>query len=119
PRKEISCPCSQRSELQKLRFNSAIKLRGCGESIVAVPCGILLAACIQSPSSGHSTSRKAPIRPEGAAMSAILEVNLAIWLWGALVLAAGTVRYYCFDGQCIQIDLPVRSRQWWSGFGRD
>ena len=51
-------------------------------------------------------------------MSAILEIDLAIWAWGALVLAAGTVRYYCFDGQCIQIDLPVRSRRWWAGFGR-
>jgi len=51
-------------------------------------------------------------------MSAISEINLAIWLWGALVLAAGTVRYYCFDGQCIQIDLPVRPRRWWAVFGR-
>jgi hypothetical protein len=44
-------------------------------------------------------------------MSVFQEVNLAIVLWGALVLAASSVRYYYFDGRCIQIDLPVhRSR---------
>ena len=66
-----------------------------------------------------SNNLKAQFRPEGAAMSANLEINLAIWLWGVLVLAAGTLRYYCFDGQCIQLDLPVRSRRWWAVFGRD
>jgi hypothetical protein len=52
-------------------------------------------------------------------MTVIQDINLAIVLWGALVLAAATVRYYCFDRQCIQIDLPVRSHRWWPGLGKD
>jgi hypothetical protein len=52
-------------------------------------------------------------------MSVSQEVDLAIWAWGALVLAAGTVRYYCFDGQRIQIDLPAARRGWWTGATRD
>jgi hypothetical protein len=47
-------------------------------------------------------------------MSVFQEVNLAIVLWGALVLAASTVRYYYFGGQCIQIELPVHRRRFGS-----
>ena len=52
-------------------------------------------------------------------MSVFQEVNLAIVLWGALVLAAGTVRYYYFDRRCIQIELPAHPRRLWFGLGRD
>ncbi len=52
-------------------------------------------------------------------MSVFQEVNLAIVLWGALVLAASTVRYYCFDGRCIQIELPANPRQRWFGLRRN
>ena len=44
-------------------------------------------------------------------MSVLHEVNLAVLLWGALVLAAAAVRYYCLDGRCIQIDLPAHPRR--------
>jgi hypothetical protein len=52
-------------------------------------------------------------------MSVFDKINLAIVLWGALVLAGSTVRYYYFDGRCIQIDLPVHPRRKWFGLGRD
>jgi hypothetical protein len=52
-------------------------------------------------------------------MTVFQDVNLAIVLWGALVLAASTIRYYYFDGRCVQIELPAHSRRRWSGLGRD
>jgi hypothetical protein len=57
--------------------------------------------------------------PEGVKMSVFQEVDLAIVLWGALVLAASTVRYYYFGARCIQIELPAHSRRRWFGLGRD
>jgi hypothetical protein len=33
-------------------------------------------------------------------------LEVAIVLWGLLVLAAAVIKYYYFDGQRIQIDLP-------------
>jgi hypothetical protein len=50
-------------------------------------------------------------------MSVFQKIDLAIVLWGALVLAAGTVRYYYFDRRWIQIELPSRSNR--TGLGRD
>jgi hypothetical protein len=52
-------------------------------------------------------------------MSVSEKIGLAIVLWGALVLAAGTVRYYYFDREWIQIDLPAHPRRRWFGSGRD